>query len=105
MTEETFRDRNRRKRQQNAFENLYEYARKAGIPDPKRSAERAARRLNGAAPQATAAAPDDRTDRSVPHRLDDRTRDQVYARAQELDIQGRSQMSKDELIEAIRDRN
>lgn len=37
-------------------------------------------------------------------RLEARTRDQLYNRAQELDISGRSSMNKDELIEAIRDR-
>ncbi len=30
------------------------------------------------------------------------TRDELYSRAQELDIQGRSDMTKDELIEALR---
>ncbi|WP_087116147.1 DUF7218 family protein [Corynebacterium urinipleomorphum] len=33
---------------------------------------------------------------------DDWTRDELYSRAQELDIQGRSDMTKDELIEALR---
>lgn len=32
----------------------------------------------------------------------DWTRDELYSRAQELDIQGRSDMTKDELIEALR---
>jgi plasmid stabilization system protein ParE len=36
--------------------------------------------------------------------LDERTRDELYNRAQELDIEGRSDMSKDELVRAIRDR-
>lgn len=31
------------------------------------------------------------------------TRDELYERAQELDIEGRSDMSKDELISALRD--
>ena len=35
-------------------------------------------------------------------RLEDRTRDELYNRAQELDISGRSNMSKDELVKAIR---
>lgn len=34
--------------------------------------------------------------------LEDRTKDELYDRAQELDIDGRSKMDKDELIEAIR---
>lgn len=38
-----------------------------------------------------------------PHaRLEERTRDELYNRAKELDIDGRSSMSKDELITAIR---
>lgn len=33
---------------------------------------------------------------------EDWTKEELYERAQELDIQGRSDMSKDELIEALR---
>ena len=33
---------------------------------------------------------------------EDWTKDELYNRAQELDIEGRSDMSKDELIEALR---
>ena len=36
--------------------------------------------------------------------LEDRSRDELYNRAQDLDIEGRSQMSKDELVKAIRDK-
>lgn len=34
--------------------------------------------------------------------LDERTRDELYNRAKELDIEGRSSMNKDELVSAIR---
>lgn len=34
--------------------------------------------------------------------LEDRTRDELYNRARELDIDGRSKMNKDELVQAIR---
>jgi gas vesicle protein len=34
--------------------------------------------------------------------LDEMTRDQLYDRARELDIQGRSDMSKESLLEAVR---
>lgn len=34
---------------------------------------------------------------------EDWTRDELYERAQEIGIEGRSEMSKDELIEALRD--
>lgn len=37
--------------------------------------------------------------------LDERTRDELYNRARELDVEGRSSMSKAELVEAIRDRS
>ncbi|QDT15514.1 Rho termination factor N-terminal domain-containing protein [Alienimonas californiensis] len=36
--------------------------------------------------------------------LEDRTKDELYNRAKELDIDGRSKMTKEELIDAIRDR-
>jgi hypothetical protein len=35
---------------------------------------------------------------------EDWTKDELYDRAQELDIEGRSEMTKDELIEALRNR-
>ena len=34
--------------------------------------------------------------------LEDRTKDELYDEAQEIGIEGRSEMSKDELIDAIR---
>ena len=37
-------------------------------------------------------------------RYDEWTRDELYERAQELDVDGRSDMTKDELIEALRNR-
>ncbi|WP_241970185.1 Rho termination factor N-terminal domain-containing protein [Pseudidiomarina aquimaris] len=41
-----------------------------------------------------------------PHsRLEDRTNQELYNRAKELDIENRSEMSKDELIAAIREAN
>lgn len=36
-------------------------------------------------------------------KLEDRTKDDLYEEAQEIGIEGRSKMSKDELITAIRD--
>ena len=35
---------------------------------------------------------------------EERTKDELYDQAQELDIEGRSDMTKDELIEALRGR-
>jgi hypothetical protein len=37
--------------------------------------------------------------------LDERTRDELHNRARELDIEGRSEMTKSELVEAIRAAN
>ena len=37
------------------------------------------------------------------HSLEDRTKDELYNRAKELDIEGRSKMNKQELVKAIRD--
>ncbi len=47
-------------------------------------------------------APDGRPVRAAGDDLGDRTRDELYVRAQELDIPGRSSMKKAELVEAIR---
>lgn len=41
-------------------------------------------------------------DSTRPRSLDDLTKEELYARAQEADISGRSEMSKDELVEALR---
>ena len=40
-----------------------------------------------------------------PHRLEDLTKEELYARAQEADIPGRSEMSKEQLVEALRARS
>ena len=49
---------------------------------------------------ATAAIP--RRDKSRPGTLEDLTKEELYARAQEADIPGRSDMSKEELVAALR---
>jgi hypothetical protein len=98
----SFREQNRQRREENAFENFYAYAQQAGIGDPKRKAERAARRIHGGRTSPSPNDSDEGSARKTPHRLDERTRDELYERAQELDIEGRSKMTKDELVEAIR---
>ena len=40
--------------------------------------------------------------RAHPRRLEDLTKEELYARAQEADIPGRSEMSKEQLVEALR---
>jgi len=41
-------------------------------------------------------------DSTRPRRLEDLSKEELYARAQEADIPGRSEMSKDQLVEALR---
>jgi len=43
--------------------------------------------------------------RARPHRLEDLTKEDLYARAQEADIPGRSEMSKEQLVQALRARS
>ena len=43
--------------------------------------------------------------RARPRRLEDLTKEELYARAQEADIPGRSDMSKEQLVEALRARS
>lgn len=178
MDTESFRERNRLRRLQNAFRNLHAYAESAQIPDAETEAERAAQQIHApevaveraarqaalgralteraiaqgdrgevasakqgiagasAAPvkairqprvekgaaaktasvkqpqspagaagkEGTASAKGEGDTASVPHRLEDRTKEQLYGRAQELDIEGRSGMTKEELIDAIRNK-
>jgi plasmid stabilization system protein ParE len=68
-----------------------------------RAAEIAARTVNKARRE-EGRTPDRRTQGTGnPHtRLEERTRDELYNRARELGIRGRSSMRKAELVEAIR---
>jgi hypothetical protein len=105
MEKESFRERNRRRREENAFENLYGYARETKIPDPKRTAERTARRLHRDGEVRTRPAGGASTDaQSTGAELAEQTKEELYERAKELDIEGRSSMNKDELIEALQTR-
>ena len=75
-------------------DETYEALRKDGA-----SKEKAARIANA---QADEDSHPSRKGGSAPP-YEDWTRDDLYTRAQELDIEGRSEMTKDELIAALRD--
>lgn len=70
-------------------DKLYEDLRKEGM-----SAEKAARIANA---KAAGTLKHDST------HLEDRTKEELYAEAKEIGIEGRSGMSKDELVKAIRE--
>ena len=64
------------------------------------SKEKAARIANAQASDDQS--PSEKGGKAAPY--EERTKDELYERAQELDIEGRSDMTKDELIDALRDR-
>lgn len=62
-------------------------------------------RKQGASKQKAARIANAQANDSVDHdssRLEDRTKDELYDEAQKIGIEGRSDMTKDELIKAIR---
>lgn len=62
-------------------------------------------REDGASKEKAARIANAQADDDVDHdgrRLEDRTKDELYEQAQEIGIDGRSDMSKEELIDAIR---
>ncbi|MBH9538264.1 Rho termination factor N-terminal domain-containing protein [Novosphingopyxis sp. YJ-S2-01] len=62
-------------------------------------------REDGASKQKAARIANAQANDSIDHdsrKLEDRTKDELYEEAQEIGIEGRSDMTKDELIEAIR---
>lgn len=89
------RDESERKSSSVKDEKVYQ-----GLRDDGASKEKAARIANASANESRS---------EVGHRggkagsYDDWTVDELHERAQELDIDGRSSMNKDELIKALRD--
>ena len=62
-------------------------------------------REDGASKQKAARIANAKANDSIDHdsrKLEDRMKDELYEEAQEIGIEGRSDMTKDELIEAIR---
>lgn len=76
-------------------EDTYESLREEGA-----SKEKAARIANAQA--SSKQKPSKKGGRAAPY--EQRTRDELYERAKEIGIEGRSKMSKDELISALRSR-
>ncbi|QIG80615.1 DUF7218 family protein [Stakelama tenebrarum] len=64
------------------------------LRDQGASKEKAARIANAQA--------NDSVNETGGRKLEERTKDELYDEAQEIGIEGRSEMNKDELIEAIR---
>lgn len=91
-------------KEERQYEHIKESAKKRG--NTKRAKEIAARTVNkgrrerGETPNTTTSGTGN------PNKpLKDRPRDELYNRAKQLHIQGRSQMNKDQLIEAIQKAN
>lgn len=84
------------------YEHIKESARERGVKED-RAKEIAARTVNkdrreeGRTPNKTTQGTGNPT-----RSLDDRSKQELYNRARELDIEGRSKMGKDELVKAIR---
>ena len=89
-------------KEERQYEHIKESSQERGVPT-SRAKEIAARTVNknrrekGETPQKTTQGTGNPTTR-----LEDRSKDELYNLAQDLDIAGRSKMTKDDLIEAIR---
>ena len=86
------------------YEHIKENSEQRGVPE-ERAEEIAARTVNKGRRQ-EGRTPNRRT-RGTGYptlRLEDRTRDELYNRARELHIAGRSKMNKQELVRALRNR-
>jgi hypothetical protein len=92
------------KKEERQYEHIKESARKSG-KSAKRAREIAARTVNkqrrkqGKTPQKTTQGTGNPNTR-----LENRTKQELYNRARQLNIHGRSKMNKSELIDAIREK-
>lgn len=90
------------KKDERKYEHIKESERERGVKED-RAKEIAARTVNkdrreeGRTPNKTTQGTGNPT-----HSLDDRSKQELYNRAKDLNIEGRSKMGKDELVKAIR---
>ena len=84
------------------YEHIKESTEKRGVPDSK--AEEIAARTVNKRRRTEGRTPNRRTmGTGNPNRsLEERSRDEIYNRAKEMKIRGRSKMTKSELVEAVR---
>ena len=92
------------KKRERQYEHIKDSQKKRGKSD-RRAKEIAARTVNKERRE-SGETPNKRTQGSGNPRqsLEDRSRDELYNMAKKLDIEGRSKMSKADLVEAIRSR-
>ena len=92
------------KKDERQYEHVKESSRDRGA-SPERSKEIAARTVNKQRRNEGRTPSKRSSGTGNPNRsLDDRTRDELYNRAKQLGIEGRSRMSKQDLVNAIRSR-
>ena len=87
------------------YEHIKESSEERGIPE-KRAKQIAARTVNKSRRE-EGRTPNKRTQGTgnPTHRLEERSKEELYNRAKQLGISGRSRMDKQELTEAIRSRH
>lgn len=90
------------KKDERQYEHIKESSQERGV-STGRAKEIAARTVNKQRRQ-EGRTPQKRTSGTgnPSRRLEDRSKEELYNRARELDVAGRSKMSKDELVKAIR---
>jgi hypothetical protein len=92
----------RRRHKLRNFTLLAALAALAGLPQLRRRLVATIEKAVGSGSTSRAASGDSR---AGPRRLEDLTKEELYARAQEAEIPGRSEMSKEQLVEALRARS
>ncbi len=95
-------DRQRRSRKRRRVLGLASAALLASMPRVRERVLAAVQSAVGRLKPGPLAGSSTRSGDARPARLEDLTREELYARAQEADIPGRSEMTKEQLVEALR---